>query len=92
MSAKRVLFLMVILTLLVAACATPEPETIIQTVEVEVEKTVIETVEVEVEKVVTEIVEVEKEVEKIVTVVVEVVVEKESCSSRATLLRRSPVL
>ncbi len=41
--------LLVVLSLLIATCgATPEPETIIQTVEVEVEKTVVETVEVEV--------------------------------------------
>ena len=75
MSAKKALFLIVILAVLLAACgAPPEPETIIQTVEVE--KTVIETVvvEKEVEVIVTEIVEVEKEVEveKIVTEIVEV--------------------
>jgi len=40
--------------------ATPEPETIVQTVEVEKEVTVVETVEVE--KTVVETVEVEKEV------------------------------
>jgi multiple sugar transport system substrate-binding protein len=48
---------------MLAACAAPEPETIIETVEVEVEKTVVETVEVEVEKTVVETVEVEVEVE-----------------------------
>ena len=60
---------MIMLATMMAACAAPEPETIIQTVQVQVEK--------EVEKIVTEIVEVEKEVEKIVTQVVEVEVEKE---------------
>jgi ABC-type glycerol-3-phosphate transport system substrate-binding protein len=62
----------------VAACA-PEPEVVVETVEVEkvvtqeVEKVVTEVVEVEkeVEKVVTEVVEVEKEVEKIVEVTAE---------------------
>jgi multiple sugar transport system substrate-binding protein len=62
-----ILSLMIVLAML-ATCAPAEPETIIQTVEVEVEK--------EVEKIVTEVVEVEKEVvkevEKIVTEVVEV--------------------
>ena len=75
MLAKKALFVLVVLAVVLAACgAPPEPETVIQTVEVE--KTVVETVvvEKEVEKVVTEIVEVEKEVEveKIVTEVVEV--------------------
>jgi multiple sugar transport system substrate-binding protein len=54
----------ILLATVLAACAPAEPEVIIQTVEVEVEK--------EVEKVVTEVVEVEKEVEKVVTEVVEV--------------------
>jgi multiple sugar transport system substrate-binding protein len=44
------LVLIMVATLVVACGATPEPETIIQTVEVEKEVTVIETVEVEVEK------------------------------------------
>ena len=56
-----VVTLLVVLSLLVTTCgATPEPQTIIQTVEVE--KTVVETVEVEVEKQVIETVEVEKTV------------------------------
>ena len=51
---------LLLLAALIASCgATPEPQTVIQTVEVE--KTVIETVEVE--KTVVETVEVEKEVE-----------------------------
>jgi peptide/nickel transport system substrate-binding protein len=64
----KLLAVVVVLTLFVpafAACGpTPEPEVVVETVEVEVEKTVIETVEVEVEKevVVTQEVEVEKEV------------------------------
>jgi len=63
--------LVMVLTLVLSACgATPEPETVIQTVEVE--KTVIETVEVEVEKTVVETVEVEKEVVKEVEVEVPV--------------------
>ncbi len=55
------------LATMLAACATAEPETIVQTVEVE--KTVVETVEVEVPVVQT--VEVEKEVTVIETVEVE---------------------
>jgi multiple sugar transport system substrate-binding protein len=57
--------LLVVIAMLAACGAAPEPETIVQTVEVEVEKTVVETVEVEVEKEVTvvETVEVEKEVQ-----------------------------
>jgi len=72
----RLLAAAVVLTLLMpafAACGpTPEPETVIQTVEIE--KIVVETVEVEVEKevVVTKEVEVEKEV--VVTKEVEKVV------------------
>lgn len=57
--------LLLIFGLLLASCAAPEPQTIIETVVVEVEKegqTVIETVEVEKEVVVTVEVEVEKEV------------------------------
>jgi len=63
-----VLIVLAMLALSLAACGpTPEPEVVIQTVEVE--KTIIETVEVEkeVEKTVIETVEVEKEVEKVVT-------------------------
>ena len=69
------LLVLVMLATVIAGCAqeAPEPETIIQTVEVEkeVEVTVVETVEVEVEKTV------EVEVEKEVTVVETVEVEKE---------------
>ncbi|MGD9148223.1 MAG: extracellular solute-binding protein [Anaerolineae bacterium] len=41
--------LLVVIAMLAACGAAPEPETVVQTVEVEVEKTVVETVEVEVE-------------------------------------------
>jgi len=68
MSAKRVLFLVVALLLLAACGATPEPQTIVETVEVEKQVTVVETVEVE--KTVIETVEVEVPVKE--TVVVEV--------------------
>ena len=55
---------LLLLAVLIASCGpTPEPQTVVQTVEVE--KTVVETVEVE--KTVVETVEVEKEVEKVVT-------------------------
>jgi len=70
MKAKKfsLLGLLVILSLLVTQCgATPEPQTVVQTVEVE--KTVVETVEVE--KEVIQTVEVEKEVEVEVTAVPE---------------------
>jgi ABC-type glycerol-3-phosphate transport system substrate-binding protein len=69
-----ILLVAVMLATFLAACgATPEPETIVQTVEVEKEVTVVETVEVEVEKEVTvvETVEVEKEVTVVETVEVE---------------------
>ena len=63
---------LLILVVLLASCgATPEPEVIVQTVEVEKEVTVIETVEVEKEVTVIETVEVEKEVTVIETVEVE---------------------
>jgi peptide/nickel transport system substrate-binding protein len=62
-----------VMAMVLASCApAAEPETIVQTVEVE--KTVVETVEVEVEKTVVETVEVE--VEKTVVEEVEVEVEK----------------
>jgi ABC-type glycerol-3-phosphate transport system substrate-binding protein len=65
---KKELFILMaavlVLSLLAACGPTPEPQTIIQTVEVEKEVTVIETVEVEKEVTVVETVEVEKEVEK----------------------------
>ena len=57
--------ILVVLSLLVACGPTPEPQTVVQTVEVE--KTVVETVEVE--KEVVQTVEVEKEVVKEVTAV-----------------------
>ena len=61
----------ILLAAMLAACgATPEPETIVQTVEVEVEKTVVETVEVE--KTVVETVEVEKTIVETVEVPAEV--------------------
>jgi len=56
--------LMMLVTLVAACGPTPEPQTIVQTVEVE--KTVVETVEVE--KTVVETVEVEKEVTVVQTV------------------------
>ncbi len=59
--------LMMLVTLVAACGPTPEPQTIVQTVEVE--KTVVETVEVE--KTVVETVEVEKEVTVVQTVEVE---------------------
>ncbi len=65
--------LVAVVALVVSGCGAPEPEVIVQTVEVE--KTVVETVEVE--KTVVETVEVEKEVEKIVTQTVEKEVEVE---------------
>jgi multiple sugar transport system substrate-binding protein len=58
--------LLAVIAMLASACGpTPEPQTVVQTVEVEKEVTVVETVQVEVEKEVTvvETVEVEKEVE-----------------------------
>ena len=67
---KKALFTLMaallVLSMLAGCGPTPEPQTIIQTVEVEkeVEKTVVETVEVEKEVTVIETVEVEKEVEK----------------------------
>ena len=80
MKLRLIFSVLVLAALLLSACgATPEPETIIQTVEVEVEKevTVVETVEVEVEKEVTVVETVEVEVEKEVTVVETVEVEVE---------------
>ncbi len=69
-----ILIVLSMLGLLVAACGpAPEPQTVIQTVEVEKEVTVVETVEVEKEVTVVETVEVE--VEKEVTVVETVEVE-----------------
>ncbi|MGB1252460.1 MAG: ABC transporter substrate-binding protein [Candidatus Promineifilaceae bacterium] len=69
---KKSLFWIVsaLLTLLVVACAAPEPQVIEKIVEVEVEKEVQVTVEVEkeVEKIVEKEVEVEVEVEKIIEV------------------------
>ncbi len=68
---KKTIGLLIVLSMLavlVAACGpTPEPETVVQTVEVE--KTVVQTVEVE--KTVVETVEVEKEVTVVETVEVE---------------------
>jgi multiple sugar transport system substrate-binding protein/raffinose/stachyose/melibiose transport system substrate-binding protein len=67
---KKALFTLMaavlVLSMLAGCGPTPEPQTIIQTVEVEkeVEKTVVETVEVEKEVTVVQTVEVEKEVEK----------------------------
>jgi arabinogalactan oligomer/maltooligosaccharide transport system substrate-binding protein len=55
--------LLALVSLLIGQCAPAEPETIIQTVEVE--KTVVETVEVETEVTVVETVEVEKEAEPV---------------------------
>jgi multiple sugar transport system substrate-binding protein len=67
-----ILLVVVMLATFLAACgATPEPETVVQTVEVEKEVTVVETVEVEKEVTVVETVEVEKEVTVVETVEVE---------------------
>jgi multiple sugar transport system substrate-binding protein len=63
---------MMLATLLAACGATPEPVTIVETVEVEKEVTVVETVEVETEVTVVETVEVETEVTVVETVEVEV--------------------
>jgi peptide/nickel transport system substrate-binding protein len=61
---SAVLGLLMVISMILAACAQPTAETIVETVIVEKEgETVVETVEVEKEVVVTEIVEVEKEVE-----------------------------
>ncbi len=71
-----ILIVLSMLGLLAAACGpAPEPETVVQTVEVEKEVTVVETVEVEVEKEVTVVETVEVEVEKEVTVIETVEVE-----------------
>ena len=70
---RATIVLALMLGLVLTACgSTPEPETIVETVEVE--KTVVETVEVEkeVEVTVVETVEVEKEVEVTVIETVEV--------------------
>jgi multiple sugar transport system substrate-binding protein len=62
---RTILFMavLIIITLFTAQCAAPTPQTIIETVEVEVpvEKEVVVTQEVEIEKIVTEVVEVEVE-------------------------------
>jgi raffinose/stachyose/melibiose transport system substrate-binding protein len=85
--------LLTLLAVLVGACgATPEPETVVQTVEVE--KTVVETVEVE--KTVVETVEVEKTVVETQEVEVEVtrVVEVEAAPPEpvdATVMNCEPV-
>jgi simple sugar transport system substrate-binding protein len=74
MSKKLVSLLLMLAILIVAGCGpTPEPQTVVQTVEVE--KTVVETVEVEKEVTVIETVEVEKEVEVTKEVIKEVPVE-----------------
>jgi peptide/nickel transport system substrate-binding protein len=69
-----ILSLLVVVSLLAACGPTPEPQTVVQTVEVE--KKVVETVEVEKEVTVVETVEVEKEVTVIQTVEVEVSAEE----------------
>mgnify|MGYP001817675189 CR=1 FL=1 len=69
-----ILSLMIVVSMLLTACGpAPEPEVIVQTVEVEKEVKVVETVEVEKEVTVIETVEVEVEVpvEVVVTPVVE---------------------
>jgi simple sugar transport system substrate-binding protein len=83
---QKVLSILVLLSILfVAACGpTPEPQTIVQTVEVE--KTVVETVEVEKEVTVIETVEVEKEVEVIKEVPVEVIVRETGPDSVLNLI------
>jgi putative spermidine/putrescine transport system substrate-binding protein len=71
--ALATVILVTILALVLVACgSTPEPQTVIQTVEVE--KTVVQTVEVE--KTIVETVQVEKPVEKVVTATPEPVVER----------------
>ena len=67
------LSLFIVLSVLLSACATPTPETIVETVVVEKEgETIIETVEVEVIKTV--------EVEVVKTVEVEVIVDPTECN------------
>ena len=67
-----ILSLMIVVSMLLTACGpAPEPEVIVQTVEVEKEVKVVETVEVEKEVTVIETVEVEVPVEVEVTPVVE---------------------
>jgi ABC-type glycerol-3-phosphate transport system substrate-binding protein len=73
MKSYKLLSLLVILGVLIASCAAPEPETIIETVIVEIEgETVVETIVVEV----VETVEVEKEV----VVIKEVIVDPTECN------------
>ncbi|MGC9395319.1 MAG: ABC transporter substrate-binding protein [Anaerolineae bacterium] len=72
-----VLGAIIVLSMVMTACTTPTPETIIQTVEVE--KVVEKTVEVEVEKIV------EKEVEKIVEVEVTAEAEEGALPRNETL-------
>jgi simple sugar transport system substrate-binding protein len=87
MSQKLLSILVLLSILFVAACGpTPEPQTVIQTVEVEKEVTVIETVEVEKEVTVVETVEVEKEVEVIKEVPVEVIVRETGPDSVLNLI------
>ncbi|MFC1879743.1 ABC transporter substrate-binding protein [Chloroflexota bacterium] len=75
MKSYKLISLFIIMGILLAACATPTPQTIIETVVVEKEgETIIETVEVEVEK------EVEKEVVVTVEVEVEVIVDPTECN------------
>jgi peptide/nickel transport system substrate-binding protein len=62
---------LVVVAMLLSACAAPQPQVVTQVVEKEVERVV------EVEKEVTKVVEVEKQVEKIVVETVEVEVERE---------------
>ena len=68
--AFSIILVLVMLAVMIAACATPEPQIIVETVIVETEKEVVVTKEVEKEVVVTQEVEVEKEVEVEVTRVV----------------------
>jgi ABC-type glycerol-3-phosphate transport system substrate-binding protein len=72
-----ILSLFIVLGVILSACATPTPQTIIETVVVEKEgETIIETVEVEV----VETVEVEVEKEVVVTQEVEVIVDPTECN------------
>ncbi len=58
-----VVTLLLVIAMLAACGATPEPQTVVQTVEVEKPVTVVETVEVETQVTVVETVEVEREVQ-----------------------------
>ncbi|RPI88271.1 MAG: BMP family ABC transporter substrate-binding protein [Chloroflexi bacterium] len=75
-----VLALIIATSMILASCATPTPERIVETQIVEVEKEVIKTVEVEKEVITTQIVEVEKEVVDDAAVAKEFLAGKKICA------------